>query len=213
MGRFLGIELSDPGPVLKYVVGGVELKEWITSRRSGDQTQVERHFYVPAHDQPLTLVAGWGRETRLSASVQGNGSVQHSNQDGINFITLPASQSPVKLLVRNCLGVKMTVPEMTPAGTPDVTFEIPKATRWTEAVTTSGKVDPNTKDAYAIEDIPLPNPNPWKRNVRVADLAFLDDQGNAAAVTMDGDVWLVSGLKGDLKTVTWKRYASGLHEP
>ncbi len=68
-------------------------------------------------------------------------------------------------------------------------------------------------DAYVIDDIPLPVPNPWKRNVRLADIAFLNDQGDAAGVTFDGDVWLISGLKGDLQNVTWKRFASGLHEP
>lgn len=212
-GRFLGIELSEPGPLLRYVVGGVELKEWVTSRRSGDQTQVERHFLVPAHDQPLTLVAGEGQDLMLSASVQGNGSVKHSNQNGKNFVTLAASPTPVRLVVRHTSSSKMVVTEARSKETPEVSFNIPKATRWTETLTTTGKVDPSTKNAYAIEDIPLPNPNPWKRNVRLADLAFLDDQGNAAAVTMDGDVWLVSGLKDDLKAVTWKRYASGLHEP
>ncbi len=32
-------------------------------------------------------------------------------------------------------------------------------------------------------------------NVRLADIAFFNDKpGEAAAVTMDGDVWLISGL-------------------
>ena len=61
-----------------------------------------------------------------------------------------------------------------------------------------------------MDDIPLPLDNPWKRNVRLADIAFLNDKGDAAAVTMDGDVWLISGLKGDLNEVKWKRFASGL---
>lgn len=215
LGRFLGIELSTPGPVLKYVVGGVELKEWINITQSGSQTTVERHFLVPAHAQSLTLVAGQQGEASFSASIQGNGSVKHSNQDGVNYVTLAASPTPVTLQVHYALSPKVAPNEAKAISkeTPEKTFSIPKATTWTETITTAGKVDPHTKDAYAIEDIPLPNPNPWKRNVRVADLAFLDDQGNAAAVTMDGDVWLISGLKDDLKAVSWKRYASGLHEP
>ncbi len=28
-------------------------------------------------------------------------------------------------------------------------------------------------DAYVIDDIPLPVLNPWRRNVRFADIAFL----------------------------------------
>src|SRR5690606_40994794 len=58
----------------------------------------------------------------------------------------------------------------------------------------------------------LPLPNPWKRNVRVADIAFWPD-GRAASVTFSGDVWLVDGITMDLKRVKWRRFASGLHEP
>lgn len=85
-------------------------------------------------------------------------------------------------------------------------------TFWPQIITNKATLSTKT-DAYVIDDIPLPVPNPWKRNVRLADLAFLNDQGDAAAVTFDGDVWLISGLKGDLEKVTWKRFASGLHEP
>ena len=83
---------------------------------------------------------------------------------------------------------------------------------WPETVASQAILS-KSPDAYVIDDIPLPVPNPWKRNVRLADIAFLNDKGNAAAVTFDGDVWLISGLKGDLEKVAWKRFASGLHEP
>lgn len=69
-----------------------------------------------------------------------------------------------------------------------------------------------TNDAYRIEHIGLPLENPWRRNVRLADLDFFAD-GRAAAVTFDGDIWLIDGLSGDLKNVRWRRFASGLHEP
>ncbi len=85
---------------------------------------------------------------------------------------------------------------------------------WRESVTTQGQLaKAKPTDAYVVDKIPLPVPNPWKRNVRLADIDFLDDQGNATGVTFDGDVWLISGLQGDLEKVTWRRFASGLHEP
>ena len=87
-----------------------------------------------------------------------------------------------------------------------------EVSHWPQTLTTTATL--STKpDAFVIDEIPLPLDNPWKRNVRLADLAFLNDQGDAAGVTFDGDVWLISGLKGDLDKVTWKRFASGLHEP
>ncbi len=89
--------------------------------------------------------------------------------------------------------------------------EMPSAF-WPQTLTTTAKLS-DKPDAYVNDEIPLPLENPWKRNVRLADVAFLNDQGDAAGVTFDGDVWLISGLKGDLEKVTWKRFASGLHEP
>lgn len=83
---------------------------------------------------------------------------------------------------------------------------------WPQTVDTKATLS-NSPDAYVVDDIPLPVPNPWKRNVRLADIAFLNDKGDAAAVSFDGDVWLISGLTGNLEKVTWKRFASGLHEP
>jgi hypothetical protein len=85
---------------------------------------------------------------------------------------------------------------------------------WGQTVTTGAEfAESKPTDSYVVDKIPLPVPNPWKRNVRLADIDFLDDQGNAVGVTFDGDVWLISGLKGDLEKVTWRRFASGLHEP
>lgn len=82
---------------------------------------------------------------------------------------------------------------------------------WTETVkTTLRRV--STNDAYRIEHIGLPIDNPWRRNVRIGDIAFFSD-GRAAVVTFDGDVWLVDGLSGDLNEVRWRRFTSGLHEP
>ncbi|MEZ0389470.1 MAG: DUF6797 domain-containing protein [Verrucomicrobium sp.] len=213
IGRFIGIELSDPGPVLKYVVGGTVIKEWVTAIPQGSGALVERISMVSAHDQPLTLVAGNADQSMVIAWVQGDGEVTVHNENHQTFVTLAPSKADVRLHVRHYCSGQMAVSITSSKAAPRQEFSIPKSKRWQESLTTIGKVDPATKDAYAIEDIPLPNPNPWKRNVRVADVAFLDDQGNAAAVTMDGDVWLISGLKDDLKSVQWKRFASGLHEP
>lgn len=83
---------------------------------------------------------------------------------------------------------------------------------WTQSVSTAATLA-KSEDAYVTDVIGLPTTNPWKRNVRLADIAFLNDQGDAAAVAFDGDVWLISGLKGNLEKLTWRRFTSGLHEP
>lgn len=129
-----------------------------------------------------------------------------ADQDGHVFARVPAASSVQEF------GISIDFASMIHF------WRLPKATPsesksyWTETVSTQGILS-KAPDAYVVDDIPLPVPNPWKRNVRLADIAFLNDQGDAAAVTFDGDVWLISGLKDDLEKVTWKRFASGLHEP
>lgn len=66
--------------------------------------------------------------------------------------------------------------------------------------------------AYAIDDLPLPLANPAHRNVRLSGIDFFPD-GRAVGCTIDGDIWVVSGLSGNLADATWQRIASGLSEP
>ncbi len=94
---------------------------------------------------------------------------------------------------------------------PETTFGAPAPVRWPQAVRTRALLAPSTS-AFVVDRIPLPVDNPWRRNVRLADIAFLGN-GRAAAVTFDGDVWTIDGLNGDLQNVAWRRFASGLHEP
>ena len=69
-----------------------------------------------------------------------------------------------------------------------------------------------TDNGFHIEEVGLPVPNPWKRNVRLSAFAFFKN-GDAAMATFDGDIWIVTGLAGQLDSVRWQRFASGLHEP
>ena len=83
--------------------------------------------------------------------------------------------------------------------------------RWPQEVT-STITRSTAKDAYVVDDIALPLDNPWRRNVRLSDIQFLDD-GTGVGVTLDGDVWLIRGLHDPGGVVRWRRFASGLHEP
>ncbi len=64
----------------------------------------------------------------------------------------------------------------------------------------------------ACDRIGLPVENPWQRPVRPTGIAFFDD-GRAAVTTVDGDIYVVSGLDAELAAVRWRRFATGLHEP
>ena len=61
---------------------------------------------------------------------------------------------------------------------------------------------------YVVDTIELPSDNPWHTLIAGGAHAFLSD-GRAVVVSMQGDVWLVSGL--DTDTASWKRIAAGMH--
>ncbi|MDF1860642.1 MAG: hypothetical protein P1U87_10530 [Verrucomicrobiales bacterium] len=84
---------------------------------------------------------------------------------------------------------------------------------WKDSVTTTfSSPAEDTPQAFVFDDLPLPVPNPWKRNVRLAGIDFFPD-GRAALCTFDGDIWLVDGLEENSTEAEWSRFASGLHEP
>ena len=82
--------------------------------------------------------------------------------------------------------------------------------RWPEPVTTTGELSAKTDEAYVVDTIKLPDPNPWGAPMFTGGLDFFPD-GRAAVCTFHGDVFVVDGLDAKLEKVTWRRFASGLY--
>ena len=92
--------------------------------------------------------------------------------------------------------------------------------RWTEVVETTGvlagsapnaKVDENA--AYVLDKLTIPYKNPYDSWMRTAAFDFFSDGTRAAVSTWSGDVWIVSGIDEKLRSLKWKRFATGLHQP
>jgi hypothetical protein len=87
------------------------------------------------------------------------------------------------------------------------------AAQWEQTVET--RVAHGRKDgAFAVDDFPLPQTNPFGSWMRPGGFDFTPD-GRAAVVAMwNGDVWRVDGLldPGEA-TLRWRRIASGLFQP
>jgi hypothetical protein len=79
------------------------------------------------------------------------------------------------------------------------------------AITTAGVVGKEA-GAFQLDTLTIPYDNPSKSYMRLTGVDFFSDGKRAAVCTMDGDVWLVSGIDETLQTLTWKRYASGLFQ-
>jgi cytochrome c2 len=200
--RLVAVKKSAVGISLELEIAGVQVVETLRTTPQGIHADV----VVGPHKQQLVWMAGLVNTKTTN--------VQYSSGTGSTYDTgLMLSMGKV------VLGFDPTdTPQKSSITFPGIGVRTETKSdkeqneTWPQTLTTTATL--STKpDAYVNDEIPLPLANPWKRNVRLADVAFLNDQGDAAGVTFDGDVWLISGLKGDLEKVTWKRFASGLHEP
>lgn len=84
--------------------------------------------------------------------------------------------------------------------------------RWTEKLVTHGKLG-SDNGPYALDTLTDPEQNPWHSWLRFGGLDFFPDGKRVALCTWNGDVWIVSGVDGDLRDLTWQRIATGLFQP
>lgn len=181
IGRFLGIRLIEGGMQLEYRIGACTVQERLLAEGEG----LTRLLQVGPRQKALLLRTGPGDEDWLSLA--------------------PAESATVHRILISPEG-KVSVQQ----GGPFPAAQ-PPSRRWKERVKTGAATPPAKPAAWVYDDLSIPVPNPWKRNVRLSDLAFYPD-GRAALVTYDGDIWLAEDLAGAEGT-EWTRFASGLHEP
>jgi mono/diheme cytochrome c family protein len=84
--------------------------------------------------------------------------------------------------------------------------------RWPEKLATEGQQGTNS-GPYAIDTLTEPDSNPWHSWMRFGGIDFFPDGKRAAVCTWNGDVWIISGVEGDLRHLTWQRIATGLFQP
>lgn len=94
-------------------------------------------------------------------------------------------------------------------------------TRWPDVLTTQATIG-STDGPFAVDNLTLPEQNPWFCRLRTTGLDFFEDGDTAAVSTWDGEVWLVKGLMGleaaakagePTAPITWRRIATGLFQP
>jgi len=197
LGRMNAVRLVGRSVVLEYAVAGVSVREHVRAA----QGTIERRFQVGPSAKPLVLVLGVQPAARIVAS---RPAIPRA-QGEIIYARVPPHRQRISFRVSYLNDGQEKAPAQGefPSG--------PNRTRWPQVGTTKAYLS-KSRAAYVVDDIVLPDPNPWRRNVRPGDIQFLSD-GTGVVPTLDGDVWLVRGLAGDLDDIRWKRFASGLHEP
>ncbi len=232
--RWNGVRVVGKEAVLSYTVGGTDVHEQVGSIASAGQVGITRTFRTTVTKTALTLVVA-EVPAGGTVDVRDNVAIVTSASDTTTAIGVTNAPVGAKLAVVDNRYVTLRIPANTPAllfrviawrgrssdkealtammATPMrmADYERGGTPHWAGTVTTVGKTSADTAD-YVLDRLTLPLSNPWRRNVRVADLDFFRD-GRAAVVTFEGDVWIVSGMDRSLAKIEWKRFASGLYEP
>jgi mono/diheme cytochrome c family protein len=239
IGRWNGLYLDDDQVVLNYTMHDTQILETPGSVTVEDQTAFTRTFRIDDLKKSLSLVAAEVSNGTRS-EVQGNKAYiyQGAEEDSVTAVAvltessgaevqltdnryatvqLADSQSQYQFSVILWKGVTENIAtfdqlvEQARDSTEFPDYQEGGPAQWAESVRTKGQLAPDTS-AYVVDRLTLPIPNRWKRNVRVVDVAFFEDN-RAAAVTFEGDVWLIEGINDKLQELTWHRFASGLYEP
>lgn len=235
LGRWNGVSVHDKDAILHYRVMDAEIKEQIFSRKIDGQTAIVRNIEVSPHESPFTLALGefndiasghiHKRHLLLRTSAKdvialgfaGNTADADINwlQNQYAVVSVPPKSQAARLVIvhwRGPIEAQPAFQKLMTASYPTLPVtEQGGPARWNKPVTISGKTgDP--QGAFAVDDLTLPIPNRWRRNVRAGGIDFFGD-GRAVVSTFEGDVWIVSGIDESLEQLTWKRYASGLSEP
>jgi hypothetical protein len=214
--------------VFSYTVGATAVLEQLSLEKSASVVAVARSFTIAAHAQPLTVVladatgdaaqmegvvsGGNPRATVVAAAAGAKLEVVEKRL----VLRLPAgAASNVKVLVAGkdvdaaalkALAKKSEQPvDLTPKtkGGPSL---------WPQVLETKGTLG-NNDVAYTVDAIGLPESNPWNAWIRPSALDIFPDGKSAAISTLNGDVFIVSGIDDKLEHVTWRRFAAGLHAP
>lgn len=216
--HFQGAYYHSNKVVIAYTVGEARVLELPGYERSGDAIAFSRTLNIAKSSRDLSMRIA--PDTTL-VSLVGKGDARVEKASGFHILRIPANATPlkVKLLIAHPAPgldastlfafalVSTPATDLTPltqGGPP----------RWNPPLATRGKMG-NEDGPFAVDELtPPPDAsNPWHSWMRFGGFDFFKDGRRAAICTWNGDVWIVSGVEGDLAQLTWKRIASGLFQP
>jgi hypothetical protein len=198
-GHYRGLYVHGDKVVLSYTVGGAEVLE-MPGTESGAFT---RSFQIGRSPSPMAILLAEGMEGDVGAVGLPSGALLKKDSGRVE-LRLPPLEVPVRLKV-GFPAAALSSPEDLEALTRG------GPSRWSPTLETKGVLGKGP-GAYLVDALTLPFENPWDSYMRIVAFDFFPD-GRAAVATVDGDIWIVSGIDDKLERLTWKRFAAGLYQP
>lgn len=223
VGRYLGLYRSGSQIVLHYQVGGTDVLELPALETIGGTRAITRTLNLGAATADLEVLvrdavdAANPISTRLRKEAQAYlvgapaGVTLKTDDKGRTTVAI-AKGTPAAKFKIVVAEKAMDVAGAAPAGDlATLTHGGPGL--FPQTFDVKGVMDPSASlKTYAVDVIPLPTENPWKAQTRFGGFDFFSDGKRAACSSWNGDVWIASGIDGDLSKVTWRRFAVGLYQ-
>lgn len=205
--QFKGIYRHENRTILAYRVGETEVLESPGLRTNGSQMVFSRTLNVGRSAQDLLMRVA---PESCAVSMEGEGGqVSLEVRAGFKVVRVAAGAARTKFRVE--IGTEESSREAVEDLEPMLKGAAP---RWDFPMITKGQMGSET-GAFAVDTIAHPDDerNPWQSWMRLGGFDFFADGKRAAVCTWLGEVWLVTGIDGDLSRVSWKRIAAGLFQP
>jgi mono/diheme cytochrome c family protein len=211
--RYRGLYQHGERSVLFYQIGGREVLESPGCVGQSGQLVFTRAFRVAPGTGAIECRIAGENET---VTVRGAAQARLEVSGGHHVLHVPPAAGVLHFTVD--ISTKLAVPgDFTPISpAPDDLLELTRGgpARWPDALPAkTGEV--LTGDGF--EAVPLDFPaaeiNPWRTQWRPGGFDFFADGKRLALCNWMGDVWIVSGLDDPDGNLSWRRIASGLHQP
>ncbi|MFT5470156.1 MAG: azurin [Verrucomicrobiales bacterium] len=199
--KYLGYSRHGDRVVFRYVSGKTE----VLDSASATGAVFERRLEFPRGGTDIRIPLPAQLPPLTQRAIRGTG-IEGLSMDG-NTVTIAKAARGASFEVFLSVGESTADHKTTPlqqlldGGSPS----------WPDKITLKGKVTKGY-ETFLVDEIPIPFENPHKATMHLSGIAFLPN-GDALVCSLHGDVWKVSGLNLGLEVVSWKRFATGLHQP
>ena len=193
-GEWLGMEDLGDSALLHYTLFGGTVKEHFRLESVDEQLVVVRSIRMEDVNEPVSLIT----------TDQEKGATDHyvvKTYDCGGEICKDVILYPIS-------GDGLNIPN---AEVFDFSSANKTKPHWPDSIATKFELG-EPQGSYAVDQLKFPYPNPWERRIRPFAIDFFDD-GTAAIVTFDGDVYRLSNLGKDDSAVGWTKIAAGFNEP
>jgi len=209
-GKYKGLYLHGDRVIFAYTIHGCAILD--APGMQADGPIFTRALTLGASAGPLSLLVA--KATDLAVGVSGPPGMKFESTAEGMVLRIPALPAPASCTIFvAAAAAKDAVAAATAAAKPEDLRTLTKGgpARWTQTVETVGALGGDAAP-YVVDRITLPYTNPYGASLRTGCVDLFKNGTSAALGTWNGDVWVVTGLDDTLSKLTWRRFATGLHQ-